>query len=466
MLFSSIVFLYYFLPIVLLLYLAAPKSMKNSVLLVCSLVFYAWGEPRYVLLMAGSILVGYVCGLQIEKYRGSKAGRVWVALSVLVSLGFLFYFKYVDFFLDSFAKVTGLPVKLLGVALPIGISFYTFQMLSYTIDVGRGQVKAQRNLLHLATYIAMFPQLIAGPIVRYSDIAESLVHRRHTVEETALGIRRFVLGLGKKVIIANSLGELVNALVLPEASSVLSCWGYAVAASLFIYFDFSGYSDMAIGLGHMFGFHFPENFNYPFLSKSMTEFWRRWHMTLGGWFRDYLYIPLGGNRVSRGRQFFNIFLVWLATGLWHGAAWNYVVWGLYFAVLLLLEKFLLKDFLDKHGIFARLYFGVLILVSFVIFHGDSMADSLARLGGMFGGGGMAFVSDYGLYCLRNYAGILIVALAGATPLGAWFFHKLQGSRWGAKVCAVAEPVLLAAVFVAATAFLVNGSYNPFLYFRF
>lgn len=466
MLFSSIVFLYYFLPVVLLLYLAAPRKFKNPVLLVCSLVFYAWGEPKYVLLMTVSILIGYVCGIRIEKHRGSMAGRVWMALSVVFSLGFLFYFKYIDFFLDSFSAATGISIRLLGIALPIGISFYTFQMLSYTIDVYRGQVRAQRNLLNLATYIAMFPQLIAGPIVRYSDIEESLTKRTHTVERTALGIRRFALGLGKKVILANSLAELCNVLVEPQAVSVLSYWAYALAAALFIYFDFSGYSDMAIGLGHLFGFAFPENFNYPFVSVSMTEFWRRWHMTLGGWFRDYLYIPLGGNRVSKFRQFVNIFVVWLATGLWHGAAWNYVVWGLYFAVLLLMEKFLLKGFWDRHRIAGRIYFLVFASFSFVIFHADDMSVAVSRLVGMFGGGGISFATDYGLYCLRNYAVILVVSVLGATPLAARGFRRLQENRQGAVICGVAEPVGLALILIVATAFLVNGSYNPFLYFRF
>lgn len=466
MLFSSIVFLFYFLPVVLLLYLAAPRKLKNLALLVCSLVFYAWGEPKYVLLMAVSIVIGYVCGIQIEKRRGGLAGKVWMALSVVFSLGFLFYFKYVDFFLDSFSKATGLSIKLLGIALPIGISFYTFQMLSYTIDVYRGQVKAQRNLLNLATYIAMFPQLIAGPIVRYSDIEHSLTERAHTVERTALGIRRFTLGLGKKVIIANSLGELCNVLVEPQAASVVSYWAYALTAALFIYFDFSGYSDMAIGLGRIFGFEFPENFNYPFLSGSMTEFWRRWHMTLGGWFRDYLYIPLGGSRVSKVRQFVNIFIVWLATGLWHGAAWNYVIWGLYFAVLLILEKFWLKDFLDKHRIAGRVYFLVLVLFSFVIFHADNVSLAGSMLAGMFGAGGVNFATSYSLYCLRNYAVILVVAVFGATPLAARTFAKLQKNKTGAAVCSVAEPIGLALIFIVATAFLVNGSYNPFLYFRF
>ncbi len=466
MLFSSIVFLYYFLPVVLLLYFIAPKPAKNFVLLVCSLVFYAWGEPRYVLLMAGSIVIGYVCGIQIEKYQGRFAGRVWTALSVFVSLGFLFYFKYADFFLYSFSEATGISIRLLGIALPIGISFYTFQMLSYTIDVSRGQVKAQRNLLDLAAYIAMFPQLIAGPIVRYSDIETSLSKRKHTIEKTALGIRRFMVGLGKKVVLANSLGELCNVLVEPEAVSVLSYWIYALASALFIYFDFSGYSDMAIGLGHIFGFTFPENFHYPFLSKSITEFWRRWHMTLGGWFRDYLYIPLGGNRVAKWRQVLNILLVWLATGLWHGAAWNFVIWGLYFAVFLLLEKFCLKKALDHYPVFGRIYFLFFAAVSFVIFQSDTLSVMLARIGGMFGIVGEAFTTSYGLYSLRNYAVVLALSVIGATPLPRMVFHKLQDSRTGARICNVAEPVLLAALLIISTAFLVNGSYNPFLYFRF
>ena len=315
MLFSSIPFLYYFLPLALIFYFLAPAKFKNTVLLAFSLIFYGWGEPKYLFLMIVSIGAGYGFGLLLERYRQKPAAR-WICFcSVAVSLGFLLYFKYADFFLENINAVTGLELGLLNIALPIGISFYTFQMISYTVDVYRGE-PAQRNPLHLATYIVMFPQLIAGPIVRYSQIAAQLQRRTHSVDLAALGIRRFLLGLGKKILIANQLGELCNAFLVSTEKSVLFHWIYAIAFSLHIYFDFSGYSDMAIGLGKIFGFHFAENFNYPYISASITEFWRRWHISLGTWFRDYVYIPMGGNRVGKARWFFNIFTVWMLTGFW------------------------------------------------------------------------------------------------------------------------------------------------------
>ena len=328
MLFSSVPFLFYFLPCVLLVYFLVPGTLKNGVLLLVSLLFYGWGEPRYLLVMLASIVQGYVFGLLIGKLRGRPAAKACLAASVLLSFAALAYFKYADFFLANFNALTGLSVPLLRITLPIGISFYTFQILSYTVDIYRQDVKAQRNPIDLATYVALFPQLIAGPIVRYSDIAEQLKGRIHTMGKTAQGIRRFILGLGKKILIANLLGELCSIFRASDDKSVLFFWLYAVAYTLHVYFDFSGYSDMAIGLGKLFGFDFLENFNYPFISKSITEFWRRWHMSLGTWFRDYVYIPLGGSRVSVPRHLFNLFLVWMLTGFWHGAAWNFVIWGL------------------------------------------------------------------------------------------------------------------------------------------
>ena len=337
MLFSSIPFLYYFLPLVLIFYFLAPARFKNHVLLLFSFIFYGWGEPKYLFLMVISIGFGYGFGLLLERYR-QKPAAPWICFcSVAVSLGFLLYFKYADFFLENINAVTGLEIGLLKIALPIGISFYTFQMISYTVDVYRGE-PAQRNPLYLATYIAMFPQLIAGPIVRYSQIAAQLQKRTHSIDLVALGIRRFLLGLGKKILLANQLGELCNAFLASGEKSVLFHWIYAIAFSLHIYFDFSGYSDMAIGLGKIFGFHFAENFNYPYISASITEFWRRWHISLGTWFRDYVYIPMGGNRLGKARWFFNIFTVWMLTGFWHGAAWNFVLRGLFFALMLIVEK--------------------------------------------------------------------------------------------------------------------------------
>ena len=335
MLFSSIPFLFYFLPCVLLLYAISPKKFKNFTLLICSLVFYAWGEPRLVLLMLITVLGGYILGLLTEKFNKHK--KLFLTLAVALSLGFLGYFKYVDFFIENINLMTGLSIPLLNVALPIGISFYTFQLLSYNIDVYRGNVPAQRNFVDLATYISLFPQLIAGPIVRYSDVAKQLRNRNHSFDKIALGVRRFVIGLSKKIIIANTLGEICEIFKSSNDKSVLYFWLYAVAFALHIYFDFSGYSDMAIGLGKLFGFDFAENFDYPYVSKSITVFWRRWHISLGTWFRDYVYIPLGGSRVGMARLIINLLIVWMLTGFWHGAEWNFILWGLYFAVLLIVE---------------------------------------------------------------------------------------------------------------------------------
>ena len=346
MLFSGIPFLYYFLPVVLILYFIAPQKLKNTVLLISSLVFYGWGEPKYVVLMVASIIIGYVSGLLIEAKNNKRDKKVILFISVFINLGFLAYFKYADFFIENFNSVTGLGVPLLRIALPIGISFYTFQILSYSIDVYRG-IPAQKNLINLAAYITMFPQLIAGPIVRYTDISNELVERKHTFEGFSVGMRRFILGLSKKVLVANILGELCDTFRASDDKAVLYYWLYAVAFALHVYFDFSGYSDMAIGLGKIFGFKFCENFNYPFIAKSATEFWRRWHMSLGTWFRDYVYIPMGGNRVSRPRWFFNIFTVWMLTGFWHGAAWAFIIWGLYFAIFLCIEKLFLLKILEK-----------------------------------------------------------------------------------------------------------------------
>ena len=391
MLFSSIPFLYYFLPLVLAVYFLTPARFRNAVLLLASLIFYAWGEPKYVLLMLASILSGYGFGLLQERYRGQKGAKLVCGLSVAVSLSFLLYFKYADFFLENFNAATGLGVPLLRIALPIGISFYTFQIISYTVDVYRGE-PAQKNLIHLAAYVAMFPQLIAGPIVRYSDIAQQLEHRSHSTALAAEGVRRFLIGLGKKILIANQLGELCSVFRASDEKSVLFYWLYAVAFALHIYFDFSGYSDMAIGLGKVFGFHFLENFNYPYISASITEFWRRWHMSLGTWFRDYVYIPLGGNRVGRARQLLNILVVWMLTGFWHGAAWNFVVWGLMFAVLLIMEKLWLLKPLSKCRPLAHLYVVFFVVISFVIFNAENMGQALSDIGGLFGAGGIPLVS--------------------------------------------------------------------------
>lgn len=465
MLFSSIPFLYYFLPLVLAVYFLTPARFRNAVLLLASLIFYAWGEPKYVLLMLASILSGYGFGLLQERYRGQKGAKLVCGLSVAVSLSFLLYFKYADFFLENFNAATGLGVPLLRIALPIGISFYTFQIISYTVDVYRGE-PAQKNLIHLAAYVAMFPQLIAGPIVRYSDIAQQLEHRSHSTALAAEGVRRFLIGLGKKILIANQLGELCSVFRASDEKSVLFYWLYAVAFALHIYFDFSGYSDMAIGLGKVFGFHFLENFNYPYISASITEFWRRWHISLGTWFRDYVYIPLGGNRVGRARQLLNILVVWMLTGFWHGAAWNFVVWGLMFAVLLIMEKLWLLKPLSKCRPLAHLYVVFFVVISFVIFNAENMGQALSDIGGLFGAGGIPLVSAEAVYCLRSFALVLILAVFGATPLLRNGLVRLSQYPTAGKILNALEPFTLFILLLVMTGYLVDGSFNPFLYFRF
>ena len=467
MLFSSIPFLYWFLPCVVLLYFAAPRGLKNTVLLLSSLFFYGWGEPVYVLWMLLAIVMAYLSGLLIERFRSTlPLARIFLVLSVSFSLAMLGYFKYADFFIRNFNAVTGLSVPLLRMALPIGISFYTFQILSYTVDVYRGAVFAQKNFIDLAAYVALFPQLIAGPIVRYADVAAQLKERRHTPEKTALGMRRFLLGLGKKVLIANLLGELCSTFRESNDKSVLFFWLYAAAYALHVYFDFSGYSDMAIGLGKIFGFDFRENFNYPFIAKSITEFWRRWHMSLGSWFRDYVYIPLGGNRVSAPRHLFNILVVWMLTGFWHGAAWNFVIWGLYFAGLLILEKIWLLKSLEGKPVIGHLYVTAAVAVSFVIFDASDLQQAFSYLKAMFGGSGYPLLSSEFLYYFRSYFVVFVIALFGATPLPAKLRGRIRQTAAGEHVLTIAEPLALIALLLICTAFLVDGSYNPFLYFRF
>lgn len=467
MLFSSIPFLYTFLPCVLILYFLVPGWLKNTVLLLSSLFFYAWGEPRFVVFMVIAIVQGYVFGLLAEKFRDRpKRAKLCLWASAVVSLGLLCYCKYADFFISGFNTLTGLSLPLLHVALPIGISFYTFQILSYVIDVYRGDVTAQRNLIDLAAYVAMFPQLIAGPIVRYADIAPQLKHRTHTLADAAYGARRFILGLSKKVLLANVLYELISAYKSAANVSVLFVWLYAAAYILHLYFDFSGYSDMAIGLGRIFGFHFIENFNYPYISASVTEFWRRWHMSLGSWFRDYVYIPLGGNRVSKAKWFRNIFIVWLLTGLWHGAAWTFILWGLFFAVFLTAEKLWYGQALAQTRFLKHLYVLLLIAVSFVIFDAASVSGAFRTIASLFGLGGLPRSDALARYYFDSYSGVFLVAIVGATPLPAKIVRQFSEDAPGKKIMSVVEPVVLLGLLAVVTAYLVDGSFNPFLYFRF
>ena len=467
MLFSSIPFLYYFLPLVLAVYFLTPRAGKNAVLFRSSLLFYAWGEPRFCIFMLLSIAQGYVFGRLIEKHaQNKKRSKLFLTASVALSLALLAYCKYADFFLSSVNAVTGLSFKLLHVTLPIGISFYTFQILSYVVDVYRGEVPAQKSFLKLGTYIAMFPQLIAGPIVRYADIAPQLDSRQTTLEDVSSGACRFVIGLSKKVLLANVLYELITAFQQSRDLSVLYFWLYAVSFALQLYFDFSGYSDMAIGLGRIFGFRFQENFNYPYISGSITEFWRRWHISLGSWFRDYVYIPLGGNRVSKAKWLRNILVVWMLTGLWHGASWNFVLWGLGFAVLLVAEKLVYGRLLQRTHVLKHVYTLLLVTLSFVLFNADSVSEAVLQLGAMFGAGGLPLVSTEGVYYLKSYAGTFLFAAIGATPLVSNAISRFGKTRFGAQALTVLQPLVMLALLAACTAFLVDGSFNPFLYFRF
>lgn len=470
MLFSSISFLYYFLPVVFVLYFLVPFKFKNFVLLAASLFFYFYGEPVYVILMAVSTLSAYIHGLLIDRFKGTKWAKIFMISSVVIGLSGLLFFKYTDFFITNVNSIFGSDIGLIKLALPIGISFYTFQTISYTIDVYRDDAKVQKNFVHLATYVALFPQLIAGPIVRYTTVEEDLSTRKHSFEQFSSGAFRFVIGLAKKVLIADSFGYLCGAGQIFRESgdkSVVFYWLYAIAYCLQIYYDFSGYSDMAIGLGKIFGFRFLENFNYPFISRSVSEFWRRWHMSLGSWFRDYVYIPLGGNKVSKLKWFRNVLVVWFLTGFWHGADWPFIVWGLYFALFLLLEKLFLAKWLEKLPRFvSHIYVFLVMIISFVIFNGNGMAGSLSDVGGMFGALDIPFINDTTIYYLKSYAPMLIVAAIGATPLVKTAAIKLRDSKSFGKVVSVLEPVVMVGLLVVVTAYLVDSSANFFLYFRF
>jgi alginate O-acetyltransferase complex protein AlgI len=438
--------------------------VRNTWLLLASLVFYAWGEPKFAILMIAQIISGWVFGLLIERGRGTKASKYALIACLAVGLGGLAFFKYADFFLANLNLIPHVDIPLLRIALPIGISFYTFQILSYDIDLYRGETAVQRNVLTFATYVSLFPQLIAGPIVRYVDVERELTARTHSVENFAVGTRRFVAGLAKKVLIANVLAEFVA--LVGAQNTTLAAWLYAIAYGLQIYYDFSGYTDMAIGLGLMFGFKFLENFNYPYIADSITDFWRRWHISLSTWFRDYVYIPLGGNRRGAARQVLNILVVWTLTGFWHGAGWNFILWGAYFGVLLLIEKFVLAKFLDKlPSALRHLYVILLILVSWIFFASTSAHEIGARLGALVGSGTLSVSPPVTEYYLRSYAVPLVIALFGATPLPKRLLSHLETSKY-APILTVLEPLAVAALLIVSTAYLVDGSFNPFIYFRF
>ena len=473
MVFSSITFLYYFLPIVFVLYCVVPRGAKNLVLFLSSFVFYAWGEPKYVFLMLISIGIGYAAGLLMNKLPRKPV----MVVSVGACLFALIYFKYTNFFITNINTLLHTEFPVLKLALPIGISFYTFQIISYIIDVYRGRVEKQTSFLKLATYVSMFPQLIAGPIVRYADINAQLSNRKINSSQIANGIIRFVIGLSKKVLLANQLGELCQGFRDSDEKTFLFYWVYAVSVSIQVYFDFSGYSDMAIGLGKMLGFTFMDNFDYPFMSKSVTEFWRRWHISLGSWFRDYVYIPLGGNRKGLARQILNILVVWLLTGFWHGAQWNFLLWGLFFALLLMLEKMWLYKRLEKFdGIsqcVSRIYVFFVITVSFVIFSASNMGELISQIQGLFFFGkerGHDLIGTECFYYLRSYGWILLLALIGATDMPRKCYEKIRErmvqTRTKHFVIVTVEAVIVIGLLLLSTAYLIDGSFNPFLYFRF
>lgn len=471
MLFSSITFMFTFLPCVILIYYISPKTIRNFILMLFSMIFYAWGEPKYIFVMLASILVGYGMGLLTDYYKKKdrdKTARLAMIISVLVNLGILFFFKYIDFFTENLNKIPGIELKVLGHALPLGISFYTFQILSYSVDVYRGKAKCQKNIINLAAYITLFPQLIAGPIVRYETVAEQLDKREESFDMFGDGVNRFVTGLGKKVLIANMCGEIFNKLSGLSAgeNTVVLSWICSIAFSLQIYFDFSGYSDMAIGLGKMFGFEFLENFDYPYISKSITEFWRRWHISLSTWFRDYVYIPLGGNRKGKGRTLLNIFIVWFLTGFWHGAEWNFIIWGLYYFVLLMLEKLFLLEWLKKAPVvISRLYSLFFINLGWVIFAYDKMPALKNAVLNMFGGSGLAFSNDLTIYYLISFGLFFVIAFVAATPMPKRLVTKLLNHKNESVVTGL-NVVFILCVLILSTAFLASEAFNPFLYFRF
>ena len=460
MIFSSLLFLFRFIPVFFIIYYLAPFKLKNTVLLIGSIIFYAWGEPKFLILIVISILVNYACGLLIDfirkKSKHSGLCTLVLVVAVLYDLGALFVFKYTNFFIENINRIAGTDIKAVELVLPLGISFYTFQIMSYVIDLYKGKIAVEKSPVILGTYLSMFPQLIAGPIVVYSDVSEKLHERRITLKDVEEGISVFILGLGSKVIIANNVGMLWDDITAIgyENISAGTAWLGVLAFSLQIYFDFNGYSLMAIGLGKMLGFEFPRNFNFPYISRSLTEFWRRWHITLSTWFREYVYIPLGGNRKGRIRTYVNLFAVWFLTGFWHGAGWNFIFWGLFFFIMLSIEKTGLKKFLDKHVLVSHIYSVVLIGLSWMIF---AITDINAL--GVFFTKLIAFGSDLpAVYFVRNYLVVLILGCVLSTPAFKRIYEKYKKGPAGT--------VALITILIVSVAYLTDATYNPFLYFRF
>ncbi|MGN0550585.1 MAG: MBOAT family O-acyltransferase [Acutalibacteraceae bacterium] len=465
MVFSSLLFLFLYLPAVLLVYYITPRKFRNIVLFVVNLIFYGWGEPVFVLLMLFSTVVDYVHGYFIGKYRESnkRRAKILVASSVVINLSLLGFFKYAGFITDTLSVLPFINIEPLTIPLPIGISFYTFQTMSYSIDVYRGDAPVQKNIISFGTYVALFPQLIAGPIVRYKDVAYQLNHRHETLNDFTNGVKLFLVGLSKKVLIANQMGLLWDKLrELDGGAGVLGSWIGIIAYSFQIYFDFSGYSDMARGLGNMFGFEFLKNFDYPYISKTITEFWRRWHISLGTWFREYVYIPLGGNRKGKGRMVINLLIVWFLTGLWHGASVNFILWGLYFGVILIIEKLFLMKYLEKlPSALSHLYSLFLIVIGWVIFYFEDFSQMSVFFGSLFNPAGGLIAQD-ALVILLSYLPLIIAAVVASTPLAYKIYDKIKYKNWSW----IPETTLCAVSLFICTATLVSQSYNPFIYFRF
>ena len=458
MVFSSILFIFRFLPIAMGIYFLTPKKLKNLSLLILSLIFYSWGEPRYFLLMIASIFVDYFISINIEKNNKNKKMKILLlAISIIFNVGILFFFKYINFFIENINSIFNMSLNNVKITLPLGISFYTFQTMSYTIDVFLGKVKAEKNIINFGAFVCLFPQLIAGPIVKYIDISKELKNRDINLDEIQEGIRLFILGLGSKVLIANNIGSLwneVETMGFNNISTILA-WMGIIAFSLQIYFDFNGYSLMAIGLGKILGFNFPNNFNYPYESRSITEFWRRWHITLGQWFKQYVYIPLGGNRLGRARTYFNLFIVWFLTGLWHGASYNFILWGLYFFILICIEKNGLLNLLNKHKLISHIYTIFFILVGWVLFAVIDLNQIINFLKKMF----IFNAGNEWIYYLRNYIITYTIAIIFSTSFLKKIYNKFVKSN-------IVDTIILITIFLLSIAYLVDSSYNPFLYFRF
>lgn len=465
MVFSSVLFLIYYLVAVLVIYYITPLKWRNIFLLIVNCIFYGWGEPIYISIMFVSTFIDYFNGYFVAKYRDTDKNKAkkFMICSIVANLSILGFFKYSDFIISNI-NLLGFNIPLLHLSLPIGISFFTFQTMSYTIDIYRHDANVQKNIFDFATYVTLFPQLIAGPIVRYKDVDEQLKHRTHSIDQFSEGINRFVIGLSKKVLLANNIGVLWESIKMSDYAqlSVLGAWLGAIAFAFQIYFDFSGYSDMAIGLGKMFGFEFLENFNYPYISKSITEFWRRWHISLSTWFREYVYIPLGGNRKGKGRTLINLAIVWLLTGLWHGASWNFVLWGAYFGFILILEKLFLKQWMEKlPSFFQHAYTIILVLISWILFELVDLSAVATYLKIMLGLGKAPLVNGLFLYQLKNNMILLIILCVAATP-----YITLKVQARNAKKPIALTPIINGILLVLCLMYIVDASYNPFLYFRF